>query len=66
MFLLLILPIEITLIELDTIPIDSFISGDQVDIERNVTLGMITRPLLFLALYFSISINFLRKKRVYV
>jgi len=64
--LLLLLPIEITLIELDTIPIDSFISGDRVDIERNVTLGMITRPLLFLALYFSISINFLRKKRVYV
>ena len=65
-FLLLILPIEITLIELDTIRIDSFISADQVDIERNVTLGMITRPLLFLALYFSISINFLRKKRAYV
>lgn len=62
-FLLLILPIEITMIELDSILVNSFISGDQVDIGRNVTLGMITRPLLFLVLYFLISINFLHKKK---
>lgn len=64
-FLLLILPAEIVLMELDTILVESYISKDQVDIGRDVTLGMITRPLLFLVLYFSISINFLFKQRSY-
>jgi len=39
------------------------ISGQQVEISRDVTSGMILRPLLFLILYYMISINFLRKKK---
>jgi len=63
--LLLLLPIEIPLMTLDSITMESLISGQQVEISRDVTSGMILRPLLFLILYYMISINFLRKKRVY-
>jgi len=64
--LLLLLPIEIPLMTLDTITMESFISGQQVEISRDVTSGMILRPLLFLILYYMISINFLLKKKVHV
>ena len=63
--LLLLLPIEIPFMTLDTITMESFISGQQVEISRDVTSGMIIRPLLFLILYYMISINFLYKKRVH-
>ena len=64
--LLLLLPIEIPLMTLDTITQESFISGQQVEVSRDVTSGMILRPLLFLVLYYMISINFLRKKKFHV
>ena len=63
--LLLLLPIEIPFMTLDSITMESLISGQQVEISRDVTSGMILRPLLFLILYYMISINFLRKKRVH-
>jgi len=63
--LLLLLPIEIPLMTLDFITMESLISGQQVEISRDVTSGMILRPLLFLILYYMISINFLRKKRTH-
>ena len=61
--LLLLLPIEIPFMTLDSITMESLISGQQVEISRDVTSGMILRPLLFLILYYMISINFLRKKK---
>jgi hypothetical protein len=63
--LLLLLPIEIPFMTLDTITHESFISGQQVEVSRDVTSGMILRPLLFLILYYMISINFLRKKEIH-
>jgi hypothetical protein len=65
-FLLLLLPIEIPLMTLDIITMESLISGQQVEIGRDVTSGMILRPVLFLILYYMISINFLLKKKAHV
>lgn len=64
--LLLLLPIEIPLMTLDAITHESWISGQQVEISRDVTSGMILRPLLFLILYYMVSLNFLVKKKSHV
>ena len=65
-FLLLLLPMEPSLMYLNSIVTESYVSGDQVSIDRNITFGMIIRPLLFLTLYIYISINFLLKKNINV
>jgi len=66
MFLLLLLPIELNLIEWDILGFHSYLSGNQVSVARNITSGMIIRPLLFLTLYIFISINLLCKRNTNV
>ena len=66
MFLLLLVPLELNIIELDVISHQSYLSGDQVSISRNITLGMVVRPILFLTLYVYLSIKFLLRRNVIV
>jgi len=67
MFLFMILPVEITIFQLDAVLYNnlSFVSGEAHDIPRDLTSGMILRPVLFLIMYFFVAINFLLKNSKY-
>ena len=62
-FILIVLPIDFSILSINHLEINSFISDEMVLLTRDLSLGMILRPFIFLLLFIIISINFLMNSK---